>query len=337
MSQEKNSPEQASLEDIIDINEWQKIQDRFSSLTGIGVRVLNPEGKPLTSPSGEPRLCTQLLKNSQFKDRLCGLCLPTFLGGRGVVNKNLNFSCEAGLCNFIVPLRLNQEKALGYVIAGPVILVMRKEKKEYQRIAEEFNLSLEDFWSALLEIKIVSFHGMQSLVGLIKDIVEHTINLDYKNLMKEREVVMSSDLFKLSRLLDALLDVAFEVSQADIGSLMFLDEARENLTIRASKCIPDEITRSTKVRLGEGISGIAAKEGRSFLIDDNLKDKRIKSYLSRPYLSSSMVVPIKLENRVVGVMNLGALKTSQARFNTDNLEVMTKLIDLISVAVSRNN
>ena len=255
-----------------------------------------------------------------------------------MVDKNLLFTCQSGLHNFVVPLRLNEDKTLGYSILGPVILVARKPKEEYRKIAEELNLDLEDFWSALLEINVASLQGMRSLVELVQSVCEYAINLAYENKVRvKEEVIMAVDASKLKRIFNGLLDVAFEVSRADIGSIMFLDDGREFLTIQASRGIPDEITRKSRVKLGEGISGIAAKEGKAYLIDENLKDNRIRPYLKRPNLISSMVLPIKVENRVIGVVNLGAQKTSNVRFNMDSVGVMGKLIDLVSVAITPSN
>jgi len=330
----RNTASRMSLKDLINIKEWQKIQDNFSAVTGIAIRTLDSKGDPVTLPSTEPRLCTELLNGSKEKDLLCGRCLPTFMGGEAVVDKNLSFVCTAGLHNFIVPIRLNEGVVLGYIILGPVVLVMRKQKQDYQQAAEELNVNLEDFWSAIIEIKTISLHGIKSLVQLIEDICECTINLAYKNKVKERGVMMELDSSRLSRLFNVFLDAAFEVSQADIGSVMLFDDSQENLTIRASKGIPDGIARDAKVRLGEGVSGIAVKEERPLLIDENIKDNRIIPYLKRPNISSSMVIPIKIEGKVVGVMNLGALETSTVRFNRDNIAVMHKLIDLVSVAIS---
>jgi hypothetical protein len=47
-----------------------------------------------------------------------------------------------------------------------------------------------------------------------------------------------------------------------------------------------------------------------------------------------MVLPINVENRVMGVINLGALKTSAVRFNNGNLKLMNKLIDLATLAIT---
>ena len=320
-----------SLKNLIEIKKWQKIQDNFSAITDVSLRTIDAKGNPLLLPSREPRLCKQLLKDHPLKDKICGWCLPTFLGGREVVDRNLSFTCHAGLCSFIAPLRA-EGRVFGYTIVGPVILVMRKSKEQYKKAAEELNLDLDEFWNALLEIKVISFQGIQSVVELIKDLGEYTIKLAYQEKTKGKETVMTPDSPKLTRLLNALLEVAFQVSGADIGSIMFLD--KDHLTILASRGIAEEIVRKTKVKLGDGISGIAAAERKSFLIDEDVaKDNRIKPYLNRPYLSSSMVLPISLKERVMGVINLGALKTSPVRFSSDNLKLMNKLIDLASVAL----
>ena len=323
---------QQSLRDLIDIKEWQRIQDNFSAITDVCLRTVDPNGKFLTSISKEPRLCSDLLEKSPHRERICGSCLPTFLGGKATVDKNLSFICHAGLHSFLTPLRTNG-KVLGYLIAGPVVLIKRRPKEEYRKIAEQLNLGLEDLWSAISEIKVISFHGVQSLVELVKDVCEYSIRLVYQNVIAKRGGAMALDSPKLSRLLNALLDVAFQVTQADIGSIMFLDKDMDELTIRASKGLPEDIVSKTRVRLGDGISGTAAKERVSFLIDNNLRDNRIKDYLKRPSISSAMVIPIQVKNRVLGVMNLGALQASPIRFTAGNMGLMNRLIDLATVAL----
>ncbi len=328
----QNSKEQLFyLKDLLDLNQWQKIQDNFSAVTNVGLRTLDNGCKLFTSASHEPRLCSELLKKSQVKNKVCGTCLPTFLGGKEVVNKNLSFICHAGLHNFISPLKV-QNRILGYVIVGPVVLGMRKSKQQYNEAAEELNLDLEEFWGAILEIKVISFQGVQSLIELIKDIAEHTLELSYQN-VNRRQMMFKPDPFTLGKLLNALLDVACQVSGADIGSVMTLNN-RDELRIQTSRGLTDTIIRSTRVKVGEGISGIAVKEGEPLLIiDHNTENNRLKHYLKRPQISSSMVIPFKVKNSVVGVINLGTLRTSAVRFNAGNLDLVNKLIDLATVAL----
>ena len=322
-----------SLRDVIDLKAWQKIQDNFAAVTGIGIRTLDSKGNFLTIPSAEPLLCSQILKTNKQR-KLCGNCLPTFLDGDAVVDKNLTYSCEAGLTYFVVPLRLENGRALGYVILGPVVMIRRKPKEEYEKIAERLYLTLEEFWSYYIEIKVVSLNVMQSQVALIENVSKYVIDLALKNVAKQKVPAPELALPKLKNILNVLFDVAFDVSRADIGSVMSLDESKENLTIQASRGLPDDITKNTRVRIGEGIAGMAARDGHSFLIDENTQNNRIKPYLSRPYITSSMVLPIKVKERVVGVMNLGTLKDSAVKFDYPNVQAMDKLLGLVTSAVS---
>ncbi len=316
---------------IIDLAVWQRIQDNFSSLTGVGLRTFDTEGKPITTPSGEPRLCGEVFKDLRAKDGFCGPCLPTFLGGRKVVDKNLSFTCPSWLHTFVAPLQASGY-VFGYFLIGPVILVMRKPKEQYAQIAEEAGVELEEFWSALLELKVMSLQQAQSMVELVKDVGDYIMMLAYENRKVKREAMLS-DSPKLRKLLEALMDVALQVSEADIGSIMFVDEKEKDvLTIRASRGLPEDVVKNTRVRLGDGISGLAAKERVALLIDEQHSDNRISSHLNRRYIKSSMVIPIKMDSRTVGIMNLGALGTSEVRFDADNLKVMNRLIDLATLA-----
>lgn len=315
------------LKDIINIREWQKIQDNFSSVTEVGLRLLNPDGTPITTHSQQPHLCRELLPNSPAKEMLCGTCLPTFLHGKAVVDKNLSYVCEAGVHNFITPLTAIDGRILAYLVVGPVILVMRKSKEEYRRMAQALGLEFEDFWGALSEIKTISFHCAKSLVELVKDVAEYTIRLAYQN------IIFSP--VQLTKILDALLDVAFEISHADIGSVMFLDRTTNDLTIAASRGITEDIVRTARVKLGTGISGIAAEEGRAFLLDTaGRENNKLAPYLNRPQLGSAMVIPLRTKEEVVGVMNIAALEGSEVRFDQDNVDTMSRLAGLVASAIN---
>lgn len=331
ISKADSRAQELSLKDLIDLREWGKIQNNFSNITNVGLRLLDSHGLPITPASGQPRLCSEVLKKTPLKSAICGPCLPTFLGGKASVNRHLSTICKAGLHNFIVPLKYST-KVFGFLQMGPVILVMRKAKEEYRKFLEETNVDLEEFWSALLEIRVMSFQAAQSTMELIKDVGEYTIKLTYEHLLRKREVVMVEESSKLKRLLNALLDVAFQVTGADIGSIMLIDKYRKHLTIRTAKGLPEEVIRNTRVRLGEGISGMAVEEGRPYLIDDTIGDNRIRQYLRRPSISSSMVIPIKIEDDVFGVLNLGASRNSSVRFDINNIRLVDKLIDLATVA-----
>ncbi len=334
------SKDRFALKNIIDQKALQKLQDNFSFATSVGMFMVDAEGKPLTTPSGEPKLCTKLLKNRPKSEPFGGYrCLPTFLGGQGIVDKNLSYVCDAdaGMHNFVVPLRLSDGTLVAYAVLGPVILIMRKSRDEYEKVAQDLGVDIEELWNAVLEVKVVSLHAIQSLIDLVRDVGEYVINLAYLNYQHRRglEELARNDQKsqQINKVLHDLLEVAFEVSRADVGSVMFVEPDGEHLTIRAAKGVPDEIVKSARVKIGEGISGIAAQEQRPLLIDNNFRDNRIKPFLNRPQLASSMVFPIQFKDRLSGIMNLAAKESSEVRFTEQDMQLMRRLVDLAAVAI----
>jgi GAF domain-containing protein len=252
------------------------------------------------------------------------------LGGKGVVDRNLGYTCHMGFHSFITPLKLEEAKIVGYVVLGPVVLIARKPKEEYRQDAETLGMDLEELWNAVLEVRVLSFQRAQAIIELIRSFGEYLIRLAAKRISAEQELAESSP--QINELLKVFLDVALQVSGADIGSIMLLKKDSNELTIRVAKGLSDEVVKNAKVKLGEGISGTAAQENTPMVLDDNIKDNRIRRHLNRPYIRSSMILPIQVANQPLGVMNLGALETSPIRFNDTSLQNMNRLVNLATFA-----
>ncbi|HOW42821.1 MAG TPA: PocR ligand-binding domain-containing protein [Candidatus Omnitrophota bacterium] len=319
------------FQELIPLDEWNKIQDTFSSITSVGLRTLDAEGKLLSVSTGQFSLCEELKESAYGKD-LCTMCLPTFLGGKSVVDKNLSFTCPPGFHNFVAPLRLDHSKVVAYILMGPVVLVMRRPKEHYRHLAEELNVDFEVLWEAIMSTRVISFTRMQSLVELIKEVGEFVLRLAYESMTLGQEVVRNAT-GRFSNLLQVLLDVAIQVSGADLGSIMLFGKDKQEMSIRVSQGLPENVVRSIRVKAGEGLSGMAVKENRPMLVDNAVADNRIRKYMNRPYLKSSMILPIAADEKVLGVLNLGALEVSPISFDNEKLDAMNKLIDLATDAL----
>jgi len=323
-----------SIADLINIDKWKKMQDLFSSIYDIPISTYNQKGILIAPSIKEPLVCKKYLKTVSEKYKDCKVCLPTFLGGEAVVDRNLSFFCPPGFNNFIASLSLEQDGILGYVVFGPVILVSRRPRGFYYKIAEEINVDPEEFYRAVQEVKVVSFYRMKAMVDFIRDIGSYALTLAYKKISIDEGIrqLQSGESVVLGRILDTFLNAALHLSGTDIGSIMIFDENRKELTIRASKGLVEDIVKNTRVKIGEGISGIAAKENTTFIINEDKADNRIRPYLSRPHIKSSMVLPITVEENVLGVINMGVLEDSPLRFNEDNVRTMKNLLNLFNLA-----
>src|SRR4030043_1924635 len=72
---------------------------------------------------------------------------------------------------------------------------------------------------------------------------------------------MTSDLY-LEDVLKLIVTVTAEVMGSKICSLMLLDEEKRELVIRATQSVSEDYNKKPHVKLGEGIAGIVAMEGR---------------------------------------------------------------------------
>ncbi len=317
---------------LVGIDAWQEIQSNFSAVIQIPMRTVDLKGLPLTKFSGAPQLCSEYLNGSPLLIKECSNCLPSFLGSKEKAGQNFNYTCLFGLRNFVATLGIDAQTPLAYVIIGPVVLINYKPKLEYVKIAQDFSLNLNELYNAIADVKLSSFNSMLSVVELIEDVGNYLIKAAYKTLTAQIETT-SVNLDQLNRLLKVFLDVAFQVTGADAGSIMLLDKAKEELSIFASRGIADAIIKNARIKFGEGISGTVAKEKISILINDQISNNRIRSYLARPNLKSSMVLPLKFKEDTLGVVNLSTTRNSPVTFSSNDLKIMDQLVNLVVVAL----
>jgi HD-GYP domain-containing protein (c-di-GMP phosphodiesterase class II) len=135
----------------------------------------------------------------------------------------------------------------------------------------------------------------------------------------------------LKSILNQAIEQAILVTEADSGSIMLLDKKSQTLTIEASKGIKREILEKTKIKLGEGIAGWVAKKKEPLIIVNGL-DPRFQKELKREDIISSLTVPLKAKEKVIGVLNVNR-KTSEEIFSKDDLEVVTTFAAQVAVAI----
>jgi len=108
-------------------------------------------------------------------------------------------------------------------------------------------------------------------------------------------------------ILDLLLDIVLEVMRAKRGSIMLLDGASQELTIRNARGLKEEIIEKARVRLGNGISGKVAASDQAVFVkgtNDELQLNISPDDLINPEIDTSYIVPIKLHDGTVGTINV---------------------------------
>ena len=141
--------------------------------------------------------------------------------------------------------------------------------------------------------------------------------------------------FDLPRLLDLIVTTAIEVTGADRGSVMLLDEEQGILTIKAAKGIDEEIMHATRLKLGEGIAGRVALSGKPLLLGRSDDEPTLRQLQQRQKeISSAISVPLRIEERIVGTLNVNEFNRA-TEFGEDDLRSLTLFADQAALALEK--
>jgi GAF domain-containing protein len=149
------------------------------------------------------------------------------------------------------------------------------------------------------------------------------------------EVVESYDLsVDTDELFARMLEIAIGVTGADRGSLMMLDRERRELRVRVAVGIEPELWPKIRVRMGEGIAGRAAEEGRPLRIRGKADREAFRIVRERLDVESALCVPLVHGGAVLGVLNLHHTTRSDA-FRDDDLAFVQQLAALDAQIIAR--
>jgi GAF domain-containing protein len=118
-----------------------------------------------------------------------------------------------------------------------------------------------------------------------------------------------------------ILDAASNYAQAESGSLMMLNDHNE-LIILAARGLDQDIVESCRIRVGEHISGIIAKNGQPLMIEDIDQEGKFKDSQRNHYKTKSFIsCPIISKNKLLGVLNINDKKNGTP-FTVDDFELL---------------
>jgi len=138
------------------------------------------------------------------------------------------------------------------------------------------------------------------------------------------------------KLLRMILDKSAELLKAEQGSLMLLDHETDVLLLEAKMGISEGVTEKLRINRGEGIAGKVVELGEPLLVENLENDPRIKQKNRQHYKTRSFVsVPLKIEDRIIGVLNLSD-KTSGEAFNEEDLDLVQSFASQAAIVMERN-
>jgi len=325
--------------EVINKEKWWDMLSRFIEVLRINIFVVDNRGLVILPPE-EGRYGGRLLTDKALKFDLLSdsIDVEKQFEPHGMFFESCNYY---NLSCFAIPIKVEGGQTVAYMVIGPIILNKRLSGSEYEAMAEEHRCDKGELLSELGGIRVASNVMISSILDLLSEIVRDNIELSLKkkelNRIKTDSEGVNTEYTETAKeiystvyldgLLATLLDVALKMTNAECGSIMVQDANQDELTIKVSRGLDTQATQNTKIKIGEGIAGIAAQDNTSFIICGTEGDNRIKKYLIRPDIKEALVMPLSNENKVFGVLNLHTKKeggTIKKSFN--NIKYLSELL-----------
>lgn len=128
------------------------------------------------------------------------------------------------------------------------------------------------------------------------------------------------------------VEMISEVMNARTASLMLVDEQADELYIKAARGLREEVVTDTRVKMGDSVAGWVAKHGQPLLVTNIEEDPRFNRPSLNQYETKSLLsVPIRVDGRVVGVININN-KISCTPFTDDDRALLSTLSERVARA-----
>ena len=150
-----------------------------------------------------------------------------------------------------------------------------------------------------------------------------------QQLLYEVGKTLSSTL-NLDEVLKQILDSLQKVVGFDAGGVFLIDEAKGDVNTIYSQGY-DTHEEVLQLKVGQGLVGWAAKTAESAIVGDVSLDDRYVA--GRPGTRSEIAVPIKVDGRIIGVLNLESNQSSA--YDQNSLELLNTFASQAAISIER--
>jgi PAS domain S-box-containing protein len=140
-----------------------------------------------------------------------------------------------------------------------------------------------------------------------------------------RSITSSLD---LDSVLSAVVDAAVELTGAEEGSLLLVDEATGELYMRAARNFNEEFVRTFRLPIKDSLAGSVIRTGQPVLLDEKTPQKIKTSYL----VQSLLYVPLQIQGHIFGVLGVDN-RHSRMPFTDYHVKVISAMADYAVIAI----
>ena len=151
--------------DFISKEKLQRLQDLFSTATGVAACIVDTEGNHVTEDSNFLDFCIKYTWGSEIGLKRCQKC---DLEGVGT------YFCHAGLMDFAADIVVEGEK-LGAIVGGQV-LPAPPDFDKFRKVAEEIGVDPDEYIEALKKVPVKTEQSIRASADLMKEMINMLVN-----------------------------------------------------------------------------------------------------------------------------------------------------------------
>ncbi len=150
--------------------------------------------------------------------------------------------------------------------------------------------------------------------------------------LKEISAAISSDRY-IEDVLRLIVTVTAQAMNSKVCSLWLIEEDEKCLRVRAAQTMNKDYLKERSLSLGEGVVGFVAQRDEPAIIPDVLKEPRYKEkdLAKKMGLRSMLSVPMKVRDRVIGVIN--CYTSYEHEFTDTEMDLLTTVANQAAICI----
>ncbi|PJF34333.1 MAG: histidine kinase, partial [Candidatus Thermofonsia Clade 1 bacterium] len=133
----------------------------------------------------------------------------------------------------------------------------------------------------------------------------------------------------LQQVLNSVVEAAVNLSDAEEGSLMLVDERSGELYVCAAKNLDQKTVHLLRLPVRDSLAGQVVRSGKPMAIGGNDDQVKIKTH----FLVKGLVyVPLRTPNKVIGVLSVDN-RLKPRTFEAHDVQILSLLADFAAVAI----
>ena len=133
----------------------------------------------------------------------------------------------------------------------------------------------------------------------------------------------------LDTLLSRVAALVRKVIDYDIFAILLVNEKAQELRIRFQVGHPPEVAERTRIKVGEGITGLAALKREPVLVNDVSKEPEYITSVTA--VKSELAIPMITKNKVIGVIDIEAPQPNY--FTEEHSRLLTVIASRVAIGI----